>query len=77
MKEPRTNLSVEFPANYHKVKYLGSELSYEPDKPYFVHYQVLKDGRVAVFKTTHHYSEDSGYKVYPSIEEIQKDFQEI
>lgn len=77
MTETRTNLIVEFPAMYHRVKYLGGDLAYETDKPYYVHYQKLSDGRVAIFKSSHHYSEDSGYKVYPSMEELNNEFIEL
>lgn len=66
----------DFPAQYHKVKYVGQGLAYSPDKTYLVHYQKLSDGRVAVFKSTHHYTEDSGYKIYNSIEDLKKDFHE-
>lgn len=59
----------------HKAVYGGPE---SPDwingKEYDILIQKMLDNRYAVFKSSAHYNESPGYKVFNSLEELQQQF---
>jgi hypothetical protein len=62
----------------HKVEYVGPPSEdYKENKEYEVLFQKLSDGRYAVFKSSTHYRESPGYKVFKSKEEISSQFKPV
>ena len=51
-----------------------STTEYTQGKEYWVLVQKMTDGRIAVFKSSQHYNEEPGYKVYATMDDIKNDF---
>ena len=68
-----TNSSADYKS--HKVGYIGPDGGdYTPGKEYQLMIQKLSDGRYAVFKSTSHYNEAPGYKLFNDYESIKQQF---
>lgn len=66
---------AEFSAPYHKATYVGETTeAYETGKDYFIHIQKMLCNRYQVFKSSHHFREHPGHKVYKTLEEIYTKF---
>jgi hypothetical protein len=59
----------------HSVIYTGaSNDDYRNGNEYEILLQVMSDKRYAVFKSSKHYNESPGYRVYQTREQINQDF---
>lgn len=58
----------------HRVTYTGTNGDYINGQEYEILIQRMSDSRYAVFKSSTHYREVPGYKVFNSIEDIKTQF---
>jgi hypothetical protein len=71
-------ISQDFDFKAHKVTYIGPPCEdWDNAKEYEVLFQKLKDGRMAVFKSSAHFSEAPGYRLYESQQQLNQNFKEL